>query len=274
MVDLQPEHLQTLYGRLLTDGKSPATVRLAHAVLHRALSRALSWGKVARNVADASMVDLPRLPHREAAHLDARKARLVLDAAHGDRLESLWALASLLGCAAASCSPSGGMPSILTARWSKSATRSSPTGASPSRSPPARAVPYLSARRLSPPSAPTSVARSPSGWRRDQWQEPRLAVAGSKVTLDGGLVFTTPLGRPLPITPMVKAWAALLRRAGLPVIPFHGTRRTAASLLADAGGRPTVAQARLGCGSPRHERRAARGLHVDVDHTQRRGAQA
>ena len=51
-------------------------VRLAHAVLHRALSRALSWGKVARNVADASRIDLPRLPGREAAHLGAGEVRL------------------------------------------------------------------------------------------------------------------------------------------------------------------------------------------------------
>ncbi|HUY98187.1 MAG TPA: hypothetical protein VMW47_11315 [Verrucomicrobiae bacterium] len=80
----------------------------------------------------------------------------------------------------------------------------------------------------------------------DQWQEVRLPVAGTKIVLEGGLVFTTPLGRSLPTTPLASAWAALLGWAGLPPIPFHGTRHAAASLLADAGVHPKVAQAGLG----------------------------
>lgn len=59
---LSPDHLSRLYGRLLSKGLSSKTVRLVHAMIHRALSQALRLRLVAVNVAEA--VDPPRLERK------------------------------------------------------------------------------------------------------------------------------------------------------------------------------------------------------------------
>jgi integrase len=48
---LKAPDIQGLYGRLLERGLSPTTVRLVHAVLHKALSQAVDWGLLAVNPA-------------------------------------------------------------------------------------------------------------------------------------------------------------------------------------------------------------------------------
>ena len=64
LAKLSPLTLQDLYGRKMADGLSPATVRMLHAVIHRALGQAVRWHMVPRNVAED--VDVPR---REAPEL-------------------------------------------------------------------------------------------------------------------------------------------------------------------------------------------------------------
>src|SRR3989440_2738314 len=55
---LTPQHIQAFYAHLLKEGFSPKTVRITHAVLHKALENAVRWRLVARNVCDD--VSLPR----------------------------------------------------------------------------------------------------------------------------------------------------------------------------------------------------------------------
>ena len=50
-----------------------------------------------------------------------------------------------------------------------------------------------------------------------------------------GLVFTDAVGRPLHGHDIGNAWPSLLAAAGLPHVPFHGLRHSAATALLAAG---------------------------------------
>ena len=73
---LSPGHLNSLYADLERDGLSAATRRLVHAVIGRALSDAVRWGKVGRNV--AKMADPPALPRSRASSWSASELRRFL----------------------------------------------------------------------------------------------------------------------------------------------------------------------------------------------------
>ena len=83
---LQPQHLQTMYARRL-DHVGPRTVGHVHRCLHTALAQAARWGVVVRNV--ATLVDPPRVPHREMKWLTAEQIKALLAAANGHRYEAL-----------------------------------------------------------------------------------------------------------------------------------------------------------------------------------------
>jgi integrase len=63
---------------------------------------------------------------------------------------------------------------------------------------------------------------------------------------DSGFVFCRPDGRPLDGIGVTKRFKRLLATAGLPRMPFHGLRHSAASLMLAAGVQPRVVQEILG----------------------------
>jgi len=65
--DLRLANLQMLYSEKLKSGLSKRTVKYIHAIMHQSLYRALKWGLVAGNVADAAESPFP--VHRVAEHL-------------------------------------------------------------------------------------------------------------------------------------------------------------------------------------------------------------
>ncbi len=250
LVRLQPDHLQGFYAAKLKEGLSPATVRLAHAVLHRALSRALRSGKVSRNVADAAMVDLPRLPKRDAAFLDPEQTARALTHAgdDDDRLEALWITALMTGMRRGE---------LLALRWDAVDLDRGMIDVRYTLQPDLQlAEPKSDSSRRAVPIAAYVVAALQRHQGRqaeerylagNQWREPRLEVAGQKgKALSGGLVFPNPFGRPLPPMVLGRGWSRLLDRSGLPRMPFHSARHTAASLMAEAHTHPKVAAERLG----------------------------
>jgi integrase len=92
---LTAAHIQSLYAQKLRDGLAPATVRLTHAVLHRALDQAVRFNLIPSNPAER--VDPPKIRQDEITPLDSEQARALLDAGKGDRLEALYVLSLTVG---------------------------------------------------------------------------------------------------------------------------------------------------------------------------------
>jgi len=78
-----------------SDGLSPRTVQYVLFVLRNALNKAVRWGAAVRNV--ASLVDAPRVAHRDVNVLSPEDALRFVTAAREDRLEALWVLAISTG---------------------------------------------------------------------------------------------------------------------------------------------------------------------------------
>jgi integrase len=234
--DLQPDHVQALYTRLLKAGTGVRTVRLAHAVLHRALARALRWGLVRRNVCDA--VDKPKAHPVEMKTLSVEQAQAFLAAADGHRLEALFHLAVHSGLR---------QGELLGLRWSDLEWQ---TG-------------ELQVQR--------QVQRLPG--QAFVFSEPKTAAGRRSITLDPntllvlrahskrqkeerlhtgarwqeqGLMFPSTVGTPLDQRNVLREFHAVLTKAGLPQIRFHDLRHTAATLLLQLGTHPKVVQAILG----------------------------
>jgi integrase len=87
--------LNGLYRELEEKGLSPASRRLTHAVLSRALKDAVRWGKLARNPAAAA--DPPAAPESRATAFTAKELSRFLEHVDGERLFALWRLAATTG---------------------------------------------------------------------------------------------------------------------------------------------------------------------------------
>jgi integrase len=92
---LKPAHLQTLYRAKLDEGLAPKSVKYIHTTLHRALRQAVRWSLVPRNA--ATETDPPRVSTPEMSPLSPIQARILLQAAKGNRLEALYVLAVTTG---------------------------------------------------------------------------------------------------------------------------------------------------------------------------------
>ena len=232
---LTADDLDGCYSRLLNKGLSPKTVRLAHAILHRALSHAQRRGSVAVNV--ASVAAPPPAPRKEFRTLSPEEASRLLKAALSDRLYALYCLAltcglrqaELLGLRWADVDLNGAVLSVrqqvyrLSGEWiytepkTKAGRRTVPLSGS--------VVEALRERRL---------AQNAERLRAQDWE-------------DNDLVFANRRGRPVERVDLLRrSFWPLLERAGLPHMRFHDLRHTCASLLLAEGVHPKVVQERLG----------------------------
>jgi integrase len=92
---LTPQHVQRWLNEHQKAGASAGSCRYARTILRTALSDALRWGLVARNV--ATLVDPPRVAKREIRPFTPEQARIFLDAIAGHRLEALFSIGVALG---------------------------------------------------------------------------------------------------------------------------------------------------------------------------------
>src|SRR5262245_41163038 len=86
---LQPEHPEKAYKKLLDKGLSPATVLRVHRMLHRALKIAMQRERGARNV--ATLVEQPQQERPKTPQpLDVDECKRVLTAAEGLQNAARW----------------------------------------------------------------------------------------------------------------------------------------------------------------------------------------
>ncbi len=233
---LTPAHVQGFYRGKLDSGLSPATVHKIHVVLHKALSQAVKWSLVPRNVTEA--VSAPRPAPKEMRPLSAEEVRKLLESARGDNLEALWILAVHTGMR---------QGELLALKWTdvdleagkvsvrRTLTRES--GHYRLGEPKTK----RSRRTVKLTKAATEALRGHLGRQMEEMD--RLG----DLYQDQGLVFTTNSGAPLnPSNIRNRNLRRLTEKATLPQIRFHDLRHTCATLLLSKNVHPKIVQEMLG----------------------------
>lgn len=232
LTQIQPNHVQQLYGKLAGDGLSPQSIRNTHAVLRRALGQAVDWNLAPRNV--AALAHPPRVHRAEITVLSPDEVRTLIAATRGDRWEALITVAlatgmrqgELLGLKWADVNL-GRHTLHVQRQWQRDGSYAEPKTAK-------------GRRTIDLPASCVAVLKE---HKRAQAEE-RLLVGPEWQAND--LLFCTHQGRPLSHRNVLRAFKLLMERAGLPDIPFHALRHTAATLLLLQGVHPKIVQERLG----------------------------
>jgi integrase len=235
LAKLTPARVQALYDEKRRT-MSPRSVKLIHAVLHKALKQAQMWRLVRENVATATVRPKGRV--EEIKPLNAEQAKALLRAVAEDRHEALYTLALTTGAR---------IGELLALRWSdldfeagvlriertRSAAKSGPRYTTPKggRGRPANLTPL----------AIEALRR-----HRARQNEERL-LAGT-LWQDNDLIFPTRTGTLMrPSTVTDDHFKPTLERAGLSrSVRFHDLRHTAATLLLGRGVHPKLVQELLG----------------------------
>jgi integrase len=215
---------------------SSRSIRYVLLVLRNALNKGVRWGLVARNV--ATLVDPPRVPHKDVRVLSPEEATRLLSTVRGDPFDSLVVLAVSTGVR---------LGEALGLKWTdvdlvrrqvridKALLRIPGHGYELGETKTRR-----SRRTIVLPVVAAEALRRRLVEQRDQHRSfgPRWH--------DEGLVFTTSSGRPVDPRNVQRSFRRLLRKAKLPRMRFHDLRHSCASLLLAQGVAPRVVMETLG----------------------------
>jgi len=243
LAQLRPSHLQMFYRKALGEGRldgkgglSAQSVLHLHRILSKALSHAVRWGLLSRNV--CSEADPPRPELREMRTLDDKGVLRFLDVARDTVYYTLFLLAIHTGLRRSE---------ILGLRW-KNVDMDMVTLSVVQvmhRLRDGRNVfqqPKTAKGRRIVALTPTAVLALRA--HREQ-QEAERAFLEVPSTGDS-LVFSHPDGSPLLPNTVTHAFIKIARRAGLRGIRLHDLRHTHASLLLRQGVHPKIVSERLG----------------------------
>jgi integrase len=233
---LGAHHLAAYYRQKLDAGLKPASVRLHHAVASRALRQAHRWQLIRQN--PAALVDAPRPKPKEITPLTQEQARALLAATEGDALEALWVVLLSAG-------PRIG--EALALRWEDLNLDTQTMRIGRTLSWEKGGAPRYGMPKGGKGRSVQLTDRAVAALRRHRLRQAEQRLAAGALWHDGGLVFTTSLGRPLRRDDVDRRlFKPLLRRAGLPTITLHTLRHTAATLLLSQGTHPVLVQHLLG----------------------------
>ena len=233
---LRPDHIQALYSGLLGRGLSPRTVLHVHRVLRGALSQALKWGVVIRNVADAATP--PRPERAETIMWGRDTVREFLEVSRQSRFHELYQLALLTGMRRSE---------LVGLKWDQVDLPGKKLAV-------VATLQHITGRGLVEGKPKTAKSRRSIAFTvtvvdllrtvRSKQIERRLAAGPA--WQEGGHVFSQADGSPVDPDAVTKDFSHLVRRAGLPRLTLHGLRHAHATLLLAAGAHPKVVSERLG----------------------------
>src|SRR6266545_605862 len=242
---LMAAHLNRLYADLAEHGRrdgrgglKPKSVRHVHVLLHKALSDAVRWGLVARNVAGAA--DPPRVPRRDRGVWSAEELRTFLEAISGDRLAAMWLLFATTGMRRSE---------LLGLPWS-----AVDLDVTPGRLGVVQTVVVVDKRPVVVAEAKTVTSRrqlaldpfTVAALKAHRVRQLEERLAWGPAWTDTGLVFTREDGRVLHPEHVTKRFARLVRDTDLPPITLHGVRHSYATAALAAGEPLKVVSERLG----------------------------
>ena len=243
LAQLQPAHIQGYYARALREGRCDGKGGLAartvvhhHRVLREALSHAVKWGLVGRNVADA--VDPLRAVNKEMKALDSAGVLRLLGAARGTVYFPLINLATFTGMRRSE---------LLGLRWlDLNLSRGTVSIAQVLHCLPGGRIVFeqpktARSKRLVRLSQETTLALRAY---RDT-VEADLEQVGDSISGDR-LLFSQINGAPLLPNTVTHAFAKIARRAGLEGFTFHSLRHTHASIMLQQGVSSKTVAERLG----------------------------
>lgn len=219
---LQPAHVNDFYQKMAAEpGLGLSTPLQCHRILSRALTVAVQWEKVGRNV--CKLVNAPRQPQSNVRPLQREEAAAVLAAARGERNAARWTVALSLGLR---------QGEALALDWASfDAAAGTLTVSRAIQRQTGRGLVFKdvkSVRSHRTIGLPDALAAALRAHRAAQHEE-RLA-AGDKWQ-DHGLIFAQPNGKPIDASRDSAAWHRLLDAAGVPAHRLHDARHTAATLL-------------------------------------------
>jgi len=240
---LRPQHIQSLYSRLLREGRadgagglSTRSVAIYHQVLHVALHHAVQWQLIPRNPADA--VNRPRSTRRELTTVTAAQVSTLLEAADATSIGSLARIAVMTGMRRGE---------LLGLRWADvdlavgvarvQQTAQRITGRGWVFRPPKTSM----SRR--------AIALSPSTvelLRRHRREQIEARLLAGSAYQDRDLVFASAIGTPLEPGTIARTWARVLDVAGVGHVRWHDLRHAHATLMLAAGIHPKIVSERLG----------------------------
>src|SRR5262249_8954793 len=221
---LSPKHVQTFLNQKAAAGLSPRTVHHLHAVTRNALGRAHKWQLVPRNVAE--LVDAPTVESGEIEAMSAERAKAILQAFKGNRLEGLVTLTLALGLRQGEALGLRWVDVDLDARALSVRHQVQRTADGWSF------VPLKTKRSRRTLPLPSFVVDA-LGAHRTRQLEDRLGAGARRQ--DFNLVFPTRVGTPFDGVTVTHRFQARLAAAGLPHMRFHDLRHGAATLLKAMG---------------------------------------
>lgn len=223
-------NIYALYASMAEDGKSAETIRLAHAVLHRALKQAVRWRLIPYNM--GADVDRPKVTKVDIKPLTVVQVGSLLESARDDRFEALYVLAVTAGMR---------LGELFGLQWSDVDLAG-------------RAI--MVQHSLQELNGILTLAEPKTARGRRRIDLPQMTVDAlirhkGRMLAEGlassNWVFCNTLGGPLRRSHFhFQQFKPLLKRAGLPDCRFHDLRHTSATLLLSQGIHPKVVQERLG----------------------------
>jgi integrase len=233
---LTARHIQGVYAGMLKRGLSNATVVQLHRILREALSHAVKWGILTRNVADATSP--PKVQRKQMDMWDVETIRRFMDGVRESRFGDLYPLATLTGLRRSElCGLKWDHVDLIRGSLSVVSTLQRITGYGLVEGQPKT---QKSRRSIALSPQAVDVLHSIRGRQIEQQLE------AGPLWQNLGYVFTRADGSPVAPDMISKDFCALVRKAGLPRLTFHGLRHAFASLLLSSGVNLKVTSEMLG----------------------------